>query len=48
MSTWIMKYLKAVGAVLLATTVLALAVAVGTGITALGTEWDEFEQPIEQ
>ena len=46
MIVWTMKCLKAVGFVALATVVLALAFAVGTGITAL-SQWDEFEHRVE-
>jgi hypothetical protein len=43
---WTMKCVRAVGVFALATVVLALAFAVGTGITAL-SHWDEFEHRVE-
>ena len=47
MCRWTMKCIKVVGIVALVTVVLALAVVVGTVITALSTQWDEFEQRVE-
>jgi hypothetical protein len=44
---WIMRCIRVVGVVALATVVLALAVVIGTGITALSTQWDEAEQRSE-
>jgi len=46
MIIWATKCIKTVGVVTLATVVLALAFAVGTGITALA-QWNEFEQRVE-
>ena len=47
MRTWIVKCIKVVGFIALATVILALGIVVGTGITALSTQWDEFEQRAE-
>ena len=47
MIMWTMKCLKTVGVVALATVVLALAFAVGTGITASFTDWDDFEHRVD-
>ena len=47
MCTWTVKCIKVVGIVALATVVFAFAVVIGTGITALSTQWDEFEQRVE-
>jgi len=41
------RYVRAVGTVLLVTAVWAVAFAVGTGITALATPWEELAQGVE-
>ena len=38
---------KALGTILLVTAVWVLAFAIGTGITALSTPWEEFQQGVE-
>jgi len=47
MIMWIIKCLRTLGIVALTAAVLALAVAVGAGITASFTDWDEFEHRVE-
>jgi hypothetical protein len=39
--------LKILGTVALITAVWILALAIGTGITALATPWDQFRQGVE-
>jgi len=41
------RYVRVVGTVLLVTAVWAVAFAVGTGITALATPWEELAQGVE-
>jgi hypothetical protein len=41
------RYVKVAGTVLLVTAVWAMAFALGTGITALATPWEELAQGVE-
>jgi hypothetical protein len=44
---WAHPCIKALGTIVLVTTVWVLAFAIGTGITAFSTPWAELEQGVE-